>query len=208
LTKGTNTRLERRRRRRPNVAESEILTAAENFLRKFRFRELTVEKLMTRTGLTRSSFYYHFRDQGHLVIKLTERLGQRNRALAERWVAGHESVPDLCGVIRDLTDFYVSEGPLLRALSDAASNDHLVEVAYRQMLDSLIQATAEKIRVEMECGTTPIKDLAPREIATALLLMNEAYFIEKLGRQPQAKPTVVAHTLQTIWLRVLYDVEQ
>ena len=183
LTRVTaNTRLKRRRRRKPEAAESEILSAAENFLREFPFRELTVENLMARTGLTRSSFYYHFRDQGHLIIKLTERLGQRNRALVGPWIAGHESVSDLCGVIRDLAEFYVSEGPLLRALSDAASSDDLVEVAYRQMLDSLIQATAQKIGAEMESGRTPITDLAPREIATALLLMNEAYLIEKLGR--------------------------
>ena len=38
--------------------------------------------------------------------------------------------------------------------------------------------------------------------------MNEGYLIDKLGRQPQAPPKVVANTLLTIWLRVLYCIER
>ena len=75
------------------------------------------------------------------------------------------------------------------------------------MLDSLIGAVAEKIRTEVDRGTTPIKNNDPREIATALLLMSEGYLIEKLVRQPQAPRKVVAQTLLTIWLRVLYGSE-
>lgn len=203
----TNAKVEKaRRRRRPEIGESEILSAAEKFLQEFPLRELTVDNLMERTGLSRSSFYGYFRDLSHLIIKLTERLGQRNRAMGDPWISGHESVSDLSTVVRDLAEFYRTEGHLLRALSEAASTDRLVEDSYRAMLDSLIDRTAEKIRTEMETATAPIKDRDPREIATALLLMNERYLIEKLGRQPQAEPRVVADTLLTIWLRVLYGI--
>src|SRR5208283_542099 len=176
----------RRRRRRPEVGEAEILSAAENFLREFPLRELTVDNLMTRTGLARPSFYGYFRDRTQLIVKLTERLGQRNRAIANRWIEGRESIEDLRAVMRDLAEFYATEGHLLRALSDAARNDRLVEVSYRRMLDSLIEPVARKIRTEINGSGTPIEDGDPREMATALLHMNESYLIEKLGRQPQA----------------------
>ena len=205
----TNARYQRgrRRRRKPEAAESEILSAAENFLREFPLRDLTVDNLMDRTGLSRPSFYGYFRDRSQLIINLTERLGERNRAMADPWISGRESVSDLSGAIRDLAQFYVTEGHLLRALSDAAGSDRLVELSYRRLLDSLIEGIAEKIRTEVDSGTTPIKNYDPREIATALLLMSEGYLIEKLGRQPQAPPKVVANTLLTIWLRVLYGSE-
>ena len=48
-------------RRAPEAAESEILSAAENFLREFPVRDLTVDNLMARTGLSRASFYGYFR---------------------------------------------------------------------------------------------------------------------------------------------------
>ena len=197
-----------RRRRKPEAAESEILSAAENFLREFPLREMTIDNVMSRTGLSRPSFYEYFRDRNHLVIKLTERLGARNRTIGEPWLRGQESVEDLRRAMYDLAEFYVTEGHLLRALSDAATSDRQVEISYRKMLDWIIEGTAQRIRTEMERGTIAIKDLAPREIATALLLMNERYLIEKLGQKPQADPKVVADTLLAIWLRVLYGVAQ
>ncbi len=49
-----------------------------------------------------------------------------------------------------------------------------------------------------------LEGLDPKEIATALLWMNERYLIERLGRNPQADPKVVIDTLVAIWLRVLH----
>src|SRR5262249_19643992 len=45
-----------RRRRRPEDAQSEILDAAEVFLRDHSFHAMTVDDLMARTGLSRPSF--------------------------------------------------------------------------------------------------------------------------------------------------------
>jgi AcrR family transcriptional regulator len=199
----------RRRRRKPEAAESEILAAAENFLREFPYREMTVDDVMSRTGLSRPSFYEYFRDRSHLVLKLTERLGARNQANGEPWLYGQESVSDLRAVMRSLAELYVTEGHLLRALSDAAASDHRVEAGYRKMIDSLIENAAKRIRTEMERGTIALGDhIDPHEIATALMLMNERYLVERLGRRPQADPKLVAETLLAIWLRVLYGVSQ
>ena len=51
----------RRRRRTPEVAEAEIVAAAESLLRERSFRELTVDEVMRRTDLSRPSFYVYFR---------------------------------------------------------------------------------------------------------------------------------------------------
>jgi len=56
----------------------------------------------------------------------------------------------------------------------------------------------------MAAGVTELDGLDPREVAAALLWMNERYMIEKLGRRPQADPKVVADTLVAIWSRVLH----
>jgi hypothetical protein len=49
-----------------------------------------------------------------------------------------------------------------------------------------------------------MQNLDPRETATALILMNERYLIERLGSQPQAEPKLITNTLLTIWQRVLF----
>jgi AcrR family transcriptional regulator len=211
LTKRTHTtqaEKSRRRRRKPEAAESEILDAAENFLKEHPFRDLTIDDVMSRTGLSRPSFYEYFRDRNHLVIKLTERLDARNLAIGDRWLHGQESVDDLRQTMRELVELYVARGYLMRALSDAATNDRQVETSYRRIIESIIDGVAQRIRGDAARGRVALNGIDPHNVATALILMNERYLNEELGRQPQADPKVVADTLAAIWLRVLYGVAE
>jgi AcrR family transcriptional regulator len=142
----------RRRRRKPEAAESEILNAAENFLREAPLRDLTIDNIMSLTGLSRSSFYEYFRNRNELVIKLTERLVARTLALVQTGLRGQNSVEDLRRVMLGLSEIYLTEGHLLHALADAATTDRRVESSYRKMLDSMVEAIAGRIRTEIEQG--------------------------------------------------------
>jgi AcrR family transcriptional regulator len=192
----------RRRRRKPEVAESEILEAAENFLRDHPFRELTIDDVMSRTGLSRPSFYEYFRDRHHLIMKLTERLTNWTYTRSEPWLSGSDVVEDLRATLEGIVELYVTRGHLLRALADAATHDHRAELSYRKMMASYVEATATRIREAAERGV--IKGLDAQQVATALVFMNEGYLIESLGNHPQTDPKVVAETLLLIWQRVLY----
>src|SRR5215208_4031028 len=85
----------RRRRRSPEVAEQEIITAAEELLRERPFRELTVDEVMRRTDLSRPSFYVYFRDRHHLVLKVVEHLGGELFTMSDRWFKGEGEGPEL-----------------------------------------------------------------------------------------------------------------
>src|SRR3954470_17587354 len=80
--------LEPRRRRRlsPEAAEREIVDAAERLLRERPFRELTVDEVMRRTGLSRPSFYVYFKDRHELVLRVVEHLGSELLVMANRWL--------------------------------------------------------------------------------------------------------------------------
>ena len=206
--KTTHTEPERTRRRRPkpDAAEAEILSAAEDFLRELPVWELTVDSLMARTGLARPSFYEYFRDRSYLIVKLTERLGAQNRAIADRWLAGHESHSDLRKSIRDLAELYASEGHLCGLCRMPLAATEYSKLAIGGYWIVLIAAIARKVRTEMEAAVATVTDA--REVATALVLMNERYLAVKLGRRPQVKTKIVAETLTAIWLRVLYGIAQ
>jgi TetR/AcrR family transcriptional regulator, ethionamide resistance regulator len=64
----------RRRRRTPEVAEEEIVAAAESLLRELPFRELTVDEVMRRTGLSRPSFYVYFHDRHEPALRVCGQL--------------------------------------------------------------------------------------------------------------------------------------
>lgn len=195
----------KRHRRKPEAAESEILDAAEGFLKEQPFRELTVDELMARTGLARSSFYEHFRDRYHLMMRLVERLGDLTYLASEPWFhSGGDPIGELRKGIDDLVALYAERGYLLRALADAAANDKDAAEAHRQLLDRFIHAVAARIREGVAAGE--MRDTPADEIATALTLMDESYLIQTLGRDNQTDPSTVIETLFLIWKRVLHQV--
>ena len=197
----------RRRRRTPEAAEREIVDAAEALLRERPFRELTVDDLMRRTGLSRPSFYVYFRDRHDLVLKVVEHIGGELFAMSERWYVGTGDGPAL---IREAIDgvvgVFAEHGPVLRALADAAAVDPRVEATYAELMQRFVDATARHIEEEVAAGR--ILPLDPGQTAVALTWMMERYLQLRLGRTPDAPVEPIAGALTTIWSRVLYGTRQ
>src|SRR3954447_13665142 len=183
----------RRRRRTPEVAEREIIAAAESFLRERPFRELTVDEVMRRTDLSRPSFYVYFTDRHQLVLKVVEHLGSALFTMSDRWLRGTGEGPEIAREALDgIVAVYVEHGPVMRALADAAADDRGVEQAYTALVQSFIDATARHIEAEVATGR--IRRLSARETATALVWMMERYLNLSLGREPMTPATTVADT--------------
>ena len=193
----------RRRRRTPEVAEAEIVAAAEALLRERPFRELTVDEVMRRTDLSRPSFYVYFRDRHHLVLRVVEHLGKELRTMSQRWYTGSGDGPALAReAMEGIVDVYVEHGPVLRALADAAADDPEVERVYGALVQSFVDVTRKHIDAEIAAGR--VLPLDAGETARALVWMMERYLNLTLGRSTRTKPEMIAETLTTIWTRVLY----
>ena len=197
----------RRRRRTPEAAEREIVDAAEALLLEKPFRELTVDDLMRRTGLSRPSFYVYFSDRHELLLKVVERIGGELFAMSERWYSGTGEGPVLVReAIDGVVGVFAEHGPVLRALADAAAEDPRVEAAYVALLQRFVDATARHIEDEIAAGR--ILPLDPVSTATALTWMMERYLQLRVGRSPDAPLGPIADALSTIWSRVLYGTAQ
>jgi TetR/AcrR family transcriptional regulator, ethionamide resistance regulator len=202
----------RRRRRKPKEAEGTILAAGRAFLEERPFREMTVEGVMVRTGLSRPAFYAYFKDRYDLVTRLLEGVGGLLFALDWRWLSGTADGDDarevLVDALRAGSQTFVEYGPVLRAISDAAGYDARVEEVYRGgLIERLIAAVAARISRDVEAGVTP-GDLDPGQTARALVLMTERYLLDTFGR-PEKRPSrreteAVFGTLEAVWVRTLY----
>jgi AcrR family transcriptional regulator len=200
-----------RRRRRPEEAERAILAAARAFLEERPFREMTVEEVMVRTGLSRPAFYAYFKDRYEVVTRLLEGIGSLLFALDWRWLSGEEGEEArevLMDALREGSRTFVEYGPVLRAIADAAGYDARVEQVYRYgLIERLIAAVAGRISRDVKAGLSP-SDLDPEETAKALVLMTERYLLDAFGR-PERRPSrgesaAVFRTLEGIWVRTLY----
>lgn len=188
----------RRRRRSPAEAEREILDSAELFLRERPLRELTIDEVMSGTGLSRPAFYVYFRDRHDLVLRLIGEIGAELFEMADKWLKGGDLRAGLEGVVA----VYAKHGSVLRAISDAAVDDPDVEAAYHGLVHRFIDATADHIRKEQREGRAT--GMTARRTASALVWMNERYLSMCLGGPDQRRPREVADTLHQIWTRALY----
>jgi TetR/AcrR family transcriptional regulator, ethionamide resistance regulator len=193
----------RRRRRSPAAAEGEIIAAADGLLRERPFRELTVDEVMRRTGLSRPSFYVYFPDRHHLVLRVVQLIGAELFTMSDRWLQGEGDGPTLARAATEgIVGVFAQHGPVLRALADAAADDPDVELAHRAIMDASIEAAANHIQAEQEAGNMLPVDAT--ETARALSIMTDRYLVAVLGRDRNTDPDLVVETLCTIWIRTLY----
>jgi AcrR family transcriptional regulator len=191
-----------RQREQREATRREILAAADRFLRERPFRELSVDVVMAETGLTRTAFYRHFDDVTDLVLRLFADVGAELYDIGERWsrTAGiGYPAPGLEG-LAGMVDFYVRNGPLMRAIAEAAVTDEQIELAYRGSVEAFIELTAVALERMVREGKLKVPDA--RALARAMTLMNQAYLLEEFGREPQGDPEVALVTLGTVWLRL------
>jgi AcrR family transcriptional regulator len=192
-----------KRRQQREETRRQILESAQELLRHGSYRDLSVDALMSRTGHTRTVFYRHFDDIPSLVLSLINEVGAELVEVGEAWAQTEHTTPDdarrQLGVF---VDFYVRNGPVVRAVSEAAHHDDAVDEAYAQMVESFVAMTTRAIEARVERG-----ELAPLDapqVARALVRMLNAYLGDVLGREPMTDPERVLEAVWTIWTRTLF----
>jgi len=180
------------------------MEAAEQLLNERPFRELTVDEVMRRTGLSRPSFYVYFKDRHELVLRIVEHVQGELLKSASRW---YESVGGGPDVLREAlvgtVSVYGNHAAVMRALADAAVEDPRVEEAYDALLHGFVDITARHVEREVESGLIPPLDA--REASKALIWMTERYLYHSFGPAHRVPATRVHDTLATMWSRSLYQ---
>jgi AcrR family transcriptional regulator len=189
-----------RRREQREHTRREILAAADAFLRERPFRELSVDVVMVECGLTRTAFYRHFDDITELVLKLMEDVGRELVEVAARWrqMSGHKYPAPARAALRAIVDFFQRNGPLVRAIADAASTDERIERSYRGAIEAFIAVVAAGLEALVARGQ--LAPLDTHTLSRALNLMNEAFLLDQFGSEPFGDPEVAFRTLEAVWL--------
>jgi TetR/AcrR family transcriptional regulator, ethionamide resistance regulator len=204
----TSSRIElrNRHRRRRAAAERQILEAAERLLRERPYRDLTVDDVMAAAGQSRTAFYRHFRDRQDLVVRLLNDLGAEMFELAAAWLVGTgDPLVEGRQATAQLVEAWAGNGPLLRAISEAASHDEEVETAYRALMQTFIDASAG--RLEREAAALGVSHAGVRETAVALCWMTERYLSVTFATPGAGDPAVATEVLHGIWMRAAYRLE-
>ena len=94
------------------------------------------------------------------------------------------------------------QGPILRAVSDAAPMDERLEKAWSDFLKDFDDAVTHRIEQHQKAGL--IKPFDARPVAIALNRMDAYLLIHHFGRRPRGNRDSVQEAILQIWVSTLY----
>jgi AcrR family transcriptional regulator len=194
-----------RRRRSPADARKEILAGGEQFLRTHPWHELTIDKVMACTTLSRPSFYVHFTDRLDLLVQLGAEVSATLSERSDRasWLSGQGSPYAIAReALEGLVALYAEHGTLIKAVVEASYHEDVIEAGRLEVEERFSSATASRIADEVAAGRAPACDA--RRLAEALTLLTEATLVRWFGGKPQVKQQQAVETLLQIWSGAIY----
>jgi TetR/AcrR family transcriptional regulator, ethionamide resistance regulator len=191
-----------RTRRTREEARAHIIDCTKELVRTRSYAQLSVGEIMDAAGIGRTLFYRYFDDLPDLLARAGgEAIEELYRSEVEV-EAKHRDDPR--GAIRFAIEaavaVYVSHGPLLRALSEAATVDERIAAAQRNFYDRFDALVARVLSDISKVAREPLADV--EETARALNLLNTGYLLDAFGHRPRVTREVAVQTLTEMWMRV------
>lgn len=167
------------------------------------FADLGVERIATAAGISRTAFYFYFRDKRELLVRLTEDVAGLLYAEAERWWQGEgDGREELRAALPRILTLYAEHRAALRAVVGMAAVDEDVATAWRELIGRFVEATRARIAHEQAAGRVD-GSLPAGPVAFALCWMTERTCYEHL----ELGGETLLPGLEAIWLGAVYGRE-
>jgi AcrR family transcriptional regulator len=184
--------------------EARVLEATEGLLGEgASYTDLSVERIATRAGISRTAFYFYFHDKRELLMRLTEEVAELLYAEGDAWWSGEgDGAAQLDSALRKVIALYREHGVLLRAVVEAAAVDDAVAGFWRALVGRFIEASRRRIEAEQTAGR--IVPMPADEVAFSLSWMTERACYQRLVQGADLADDAFTAGLVRIWTGALY----
>jgi AcrR family transcriptional regulator len=168
---------------------------------------LGVERIAAAAGVSRATFYVHFRDKTDLLVRLADRATAELFATADRfWMEDHAGGPEqLSAVLLAMVRIYRRHEAVLRAVSEVAGYDPAVAAFWRERMDRYADFMREQIEVDRRAGRVAAT-LDARHTAFAVVWAVERGVSEHVRASGSGDDAAFALALgRATWLAVFGD---
>jgi TetR/AcrR family transcriptional regulator, ethionamide resistance regulator len=183
-----------------------VLAATESLLAEgASYSDLNIERIATRAGISRTAFYFYFRDKRELLMRLTADVNDLLYEQADIWFSGTGAPePEMRTALRNIAALYAEHGVLLRAIVEVSAYDEQVAALWRAMLGRFVDASRRRIEAEQAAGRTGSHH--PHATAFALVWMTERTLYQQFVQGDPVAPDDLVEVMVRIWLRSVYTV--
>ena len=198
LTRRTEAQTEKRA-----AVEAAVLEATEGLLLGGRsYADLTIEDIARGAGISRTAFYFYFRDKRELLMRLTEDVAEDLYAEADAWWSGGEDGrEDLERALAVVIALYREHGVLLRAVVEASAYDEAVAGFWRALVGRFVEASRRRIEEEQARGA--MTAVPAEATAFALTWMTERACYQRLANGGDLTDDFQAGLVH-VWVAALY----
>jgi AcrR family transcriptional regulator len=184
--------------------QAAVLAATEALLAEGgSYVDLNIERIATRAGISRTAFYFYFRDKRDLLMRLTADVNELLYQQADIWFSGSGAPePEMRQALTNIAALYREHGVLLRAIVEVSTYDEQVADLWRTMLGRFVDASRRRIEAEQADGRAAAQH-APAT-AFALVWMTERTMYQQLVQGEPLAADEVVEALVGIWLRSVY----
>ncbi len=145
--------------KKPTV-EARLLAAMERRLEQGQhFMSLTIEELTTEAGMSRGTFYSHFRDKNELIARLMAQVTDEIVESAGTWLGTGENGErprrkDMEATMIGVSKTFMKHRAILSAFTDAARQDRTLSALYHDMMDTICARCRQSIAAVSRSGAS------------------------------------------------------
>lgn len=190
--------------------EAAVLRAMEELLGDgATYATLSVERIATRAGISRTAFYFYFADKRELLVRLASNLSDELYREADAWWSSAGDGPGQLTMALDrIAAVYRAHRPLVCAIVEVSTYDEIVGPFWHALVGRFVDATAERIASEVAAGRagggggeSPVK---PEATAFALVWMTERTLHQMLLQDGRVQDDELVRALEQIWIATVY----
>jgi TetR/AcrR family transcriptional regulator, ethionamide resistance regulator len=188
------------------ATEAAVLTAMEELLREGTpYAALSVERIATRAGISRTAFYFYFADKRELLMRLASVLSDQLYREADAWWSGAgDGSEQLTAAVGKIATLYRAHSPLVCAIVEVSAYDEVVGPFWRALVGRFVEASAERIAGEIAAGRAGAA-LVPDATSFALVWMTERALYQMLVRDGPACDDAIVDAVARVWTTTVYS---
>jgi AcrR family transcriptional regulator len=190
------------RRRTREEVQAAVREALVELLAERPFKDVTIDELARRAGLSRTAFYFYYPDKNEVLKEAAESVAAEIYAEADRWWHGSGPPEQLVReALEGIASVYLKHDDMLRATLEVTTYDAGFRAFYWALVRRFVDATAEHLRRELDAGRARHLDIEVTSESLVWMAERCAYAFFLTEGRPQSE---VIEPLTAIWVHALY----